>query len=190
MKGKLIKRTNERYDLYYSEDINQLNTIASTQHEPNIGKLSIQNCQVIENGYDLDELAKDYAINQLANPNEYEHSIYAATIQNTYMVGFQKALELLGDKKFSEKDVHHALHLMNNQGRLAYIDNALEMVKKSTEQRDNIIQSLKQNEWDVEVEMECGCNGKYLTLNGTNSICCGDIRPKLDADSCLIFNKI
>lgn len=45
--------------------------------------------------YNLEELAKEFAIQQLADPKEYDTSIYAATIQNTYMVGFQKALELL-----------------------------------------------------------------------------------------------
>ena len=45
--------------------------------------------------YNLEELAKEFAIQQLADPKEYDTSIYAATIQNTYIVGFQKALELL-----------------------------------------------------------------------------------------------
>lgn len=176
MKGKLIKRTNERYDLYYSEDINQLNTIASTQYELNIGKLSIQNCQVIENGYDLDELAIERYGN---DPNLFGGQ------RDGFKEGFQKALELLCDKNFSEKDVHHALHLMNNQGRLAYIDNALEMVKKSTEQRDNIIQSLQQTEWDVEIEMET-CSMNPLDLD------CSEIveRPKINANGCLTLKRI
>jgi len=187
MKGKLIKRTNERYDLYYSEDINQLNTIASTQHEPNIGKLSIQNCQAIENGYyDLDELAKDYAINQLANPNEYEHSIYAATIQNTYMVGFKKALELLGDKKYSEEDIIIAMTCM--QGQEVFYEKTYEETQKSRESYiKNYIQSLQQAEWDVWITMACGLSNGCTEPNVE---CSCEIVPAVDEEGFLIFNKI
>ena len=47
--------------------------------------------------------------------------------------------------------------------------------------------SRKQTEWDVEVEMECVMGCKNLILNGENSVCCGDKKPKLDADGCLIL---
>jgi hypothetical protein len=47
--------------------------------------------------------------------------------------------------------------------------------------------SRKQTEWDVEVEMECVMGCQNLILNGENSVCCGDKKPKLDADGCLIL---
>ena len=49
--------------------------------------------------------------------------------------------------------------------------------------------SRKQTEWDVEVEMECVMGCQNLILNGENSVCCGDKKPKLDADGCLILNE-
>jgi hypothetical protein len=93
--SKLIKRTNGRYDLY-SDDINQINTIASTQHELNVSKLSIRNCESISNGYDLDELAKEYSKGKSSS------NVFREAHEEDFKKGFQKALELLVDKKFSE----------------------------------------------------------------------------------------
>ena len=60
-------------------------------------KLSLKNCEAIENGYDLDELA-DKLTGQYAtlNPKSFKRGV---------LYGFQKALELLGDKKFNEDDM-------------------------------------------------------------------------------------
>ncbi len=53
MKAELVKRQ-DRWDLY-GEDGSK---IASSAPNP-IGKLSIKNCEAIENGYDVFELAYD-----------------------------------------------------------------------------------------------------------------------------------
>jgi hypothetical protein len=47
--------------------------------------------------------------------------------------------------------------------------------------------SRKQTEWDIEIEMECVMGCQNLILNGENSVCCGDKKPRLDADGCLIL---
>ena len=210
MRGKLIKRSDVRYDFYYSEDVDQLNTL-STIYNPN-GKLSIKNCESIANGYDLDELAEERTKNQLIRLLGFENKEEVLDdIQKRkfyFIEGAKAILEIIGDKKFSESDMHHALHLMNNQVRLAYIDNALEMVKKSTEQRDKIIKSLQQTEFDVEIVEEgdinqCdGCNSKhklndlgmhiYPDSTRVYMVCQANKykKPKLDADGCLILKRV
>jgi hypothetical protein len=169
MEAKLIK--DKHIDNFYYLKID-INTYATT-HKESFRVLSHKNCEAIELGYDLMKLAEENSHKYYDVKTTDWHCNY-----NGFFSGFQKALELLGDKKYSESDMHHALHLMNNQVRLAYIDNALEMVKKSTEQRDKIIKSLQQTEWDVEIVME-----RYPGL----SLCAAS--PELDADGCIILKR-
>jgi hypothetical protein len=58
-------------------------------------KLSLKNCQAIENGYDLDEL--------VLKKDLVKH--FGMMVISTLIEGFQKALEILGDKKFSGDDI-------------------------------------------------------------------------------------
>lgn len=129
-------------------------------------KLSLKNCQAIENGYDLDELARDCEITPT-----YAH-------EQGFITGFQKALEILGDKKFSEDDV-------------------ISMIRKSRETgltAEYLILAFQQTEWDVEIEMICphpedtyrcgmgyGCDADGC--NHPNKV------PYLDKDGCLILKR-
>ena len=189
MKGTLKKVSENEYSLFTDNKLNGLLT----------HKLSIKNCQAIENGYDLDELAEERTKNQLIRLLGFENKEEVLDdIQKRkfyFIEGAKAILEILGDKKFSEEDVHHALHLMNNQGRIPYIDNALEMVTKTTEQRDKIIQSLQPKEWEIEIEMICPhpedtyvCGIQYGCdedgCNNPNQI------PYLDKNGCLILKRI
>ena len=103
MKAKLIK-TIDGYELFTQGFLK-----GSTNHglidslnieEGSIRyKLSLKNCQAIENGYDLDELAREIT--------DKEHLLatqYSKGFEKGIIVGFQKALELMGDKKFSEEE--------------------------------------------------------------------------------------
>ena len=60
MKGKLIKTSNGIYDLF--EGTRFISTTDSPDGTAN--KLSLKNCQAIERGYDLDELAKNIKTDQ------------------------------------------------------------------------------------------------------------------------------
>jgi hypothetical protein len=80
-----------------------------------------------------------------------------------FKIGFQKALELMGDKKFSEEDVREAFFHVQNEPTF-----------------DVFIQSLQQTEWDVEVVME------KIDL----SFGCYKIQPKFDEEGCLILKRI
>jgi hypothetical protein len=162
MKGKLVKRSNDRFDLYSIEDKNQINTIASSFDNPK-GKLSLKNCQAIELGYDLNELAMGYDL--------YEKINFVGQMR-AYKEGFQKALEILGDKKFTENNIDEAF------------DTGYEMLdspKKYNDTLKDFKESLEQTEWDVEILCLHTGNPKYTTNTGL---------PKLDENGCLILKRL
>ena len=176
MKAKLIKTKGDHYDL----KVESIGLYTSTyQWTSNGNLLSKENYQAIERGYDLDELAEEFAKN---------HSIYPTAQDDTkygFKHGFQKALEVIGDKKFREEDMNNAIDmcikLMNDKG------------SEFREHKQTIIQSLQQTEWDVEVDME----KKLVLVNGYENQPKNVIGfvtnyflksvPKLDADGCLIL---
>lgn len=167
MEVQLVKRE-DRYDLYLLHG----HKIASTLNGAG-SKLSLKNCQAIEYGYDLDELIKKEIIDERLHPNDGAKKEGIAR-------GFELALEILGDKKFSEEDVKKIIHWST-------LD---EDVRLSEEE---LFQSLQPNEWDVTVEMEYvgECNGNndegcFQDSPGHNCGCF-ERRPKLDEDGCLIL---
>lgn len=114
-------------------------------------KLSIKNCEEIANGYDLDELEElaQKDIHNLKPINPHPASFFAG-----YRRGFQKALEILKDKKFSEEDIKKAMDLN----------------RKALWTQDEVIQSIQQTEWQVEIVMEdCGVEKVYLGKNNSVS---------------------
>ena len=148
MKGKLIKT-----DVNFLLEDDKGVVIASTSLKRVEGlSLSLKNCQEIERGYDLDELAK----------REYLDGYDTTELcRIAFKDGFQKALEIIGDKKFSEDDLMEAY---------------------SRGQTNSPIQSLQQTEWDVEVVM-------VPAMSNNGNVYYGDI-PKLDATGCLILKRI
>lgn len=158
MKAKLIKLQNGEYDLLIDTNLKNL---AGT-------KLSLKNCQAIERGYDLEDLATDAADNYDASGNW--HVAY-----ELFKAGFQKALELMGDKKFTLED------MMNCWNKALKFQEHKETLGEH-------IQSLQQKEWDVEVEMKPVFDIEYSN-NGhrTEKFNKTEYRPKLDADGCLIL---
>jgi len=168
MEGKLKKIGNE-YKLYAQDD----SCIATSWHSP-YQRLSKKNCQAIVNGYDLDELAEN-------NYPTFNLPLTDTTAINTlkqdsFKEGFQKALEILGDKKFSEEDVTFMFQLGFN------LDNPI-----SRNEYDAHIQSLQQTEWDVEVVIECGEVKQCECSSNEN---CLNPQPKLDEDGCLMLKRI
>ena len=131
MKGKLIKT-----DVNFLLEDDKGVVIATTSLNKEGLTLSIKNCQAIENGYDLDELAIEY----------FKQIHMGFGILEAYKKGFQKALELMGDKKFSEKDL-----------RTAYGVGYLMKINPSDEYHETLnglVQLLQQTEWDVEIVEE------------------------------------
>jgi hypothetical protein len=198
MKAKLVKRSNGRFDLYKIEDVDQLNTIASSFDNPK-GKLSLKNCQAIEHGYDLDELAEEWVFEK----NSHKWSNNDDTAGDNYASfkeGFQKALKLMGDKKFSEGDIKKVVEI-SRQGSLQENHNGYGVSTGSIFVLDNlsvneIIQSLRQTEWDVEIVTKRVIDktkiiGAVKGVKGSgNKITTYKQIPKLDADGCLILKRI
>lgn len=126
MKAKLIKRED---GLYFLHDENG---------KLIYGKLSLKNCEAIVNGYDLDELAENLYLK--SGPDGISDTL-------SFKIGFQKALEILGDKKFSEEDMKSIFEYGWNQRHYDVMDETkLERIK------NRYIQSLQKTEWDVEIE--------------------------------------
>lgn len=151
MKAKLIK-TEEGYTLNDLEG----NPIGQTFGKFKGKKISLKNCEAIANGYDFDELVIDEI------PDSSSTTLQVQRMR--FIHGFQKAVEILGDKKFSDEDLKKAFFHVQNEPTF-----------------DIFIQSLQQTEWEVEIEM---CieytEGGYPVRGGT---------PRLDADGCLILKR-
>ena len=165
MKGKLYKNHNKWWSLWDMEN----NCIANTINVDGFPfKLSIKNCQAIELGYDLDELVED-------NFKGLRDCISDSDIAEFYISLVKTTVtELLGDKKFSERDVKIAYNRGSYDDRLN---------NKKLFSDDKYIQSLQQTEWDVDIVME-------INLNGKNGLDRAKMIPKIDADGCLILKKI
>jgi hypothetical protein len=178
MEGKLVKDFNNYHllidgELYASTD----NNVIGKQ------KLSLKSCETIKLGYDLDELAEEWCMkpeNNWSNNNNEVGDNYGS-----YKEGFQKALEILGDKKFSISEVVELCKIL--------MSNPFEKCGKTYQELiDNYIQSLQQTEWDVEIELICPhpsdtyvCGMKY----GCDGDGCNHPEqiPYLDSDGCLIL---
>jgi hypothetical protein len=185
MEAKLIKngnayslKTNGEYVAFVNEDF--IGYATQEFRDNLLGKLSLKNCQAIELGYDLDELG-DECQNILIKDNWRE----SPSQKIAFTLGFQKALEILGDKKFSEKDIAKAI----NFGVQIEAGNIEVDYKNYKTGENQFIQSLQQTEWDVEIVMACVIGCENLILNGENSLCCGNKKPKLDADGCIILKR-
>ena len=166
MEGKLIK-TGDQFLLRNKED----EVIAITSGTMEGRMLSLKNCQAIENGYDLDELAV------------YHFGIVGSegiSSTHSFKVGFQKALEILGDKKFSEnKLLVDFVYFLNDRHFNKYM--------VDTDEVDLYLESLQQTEWDVEIEMEQYV--KYVPKSLATVYPTGGVRPKLDSNGCLILKR-
>jgi len=158
MKGKLIKT-----DVNFLLEDDKGVVIASTSLNKEGLSLSLKNCQAIELGYDLDEEVSN--IVKTIVPDDRGTDIWYGTSMAVGKLCFQKALELMSDKKFSEEDMRMAFFHVQNEPTF-----------------DVFKQSLQQTEWDVEVVM-------VPAMSNNGNVYYGDI-PKLDATGCLILKRI
>ena len=170
MEAKLIKML-EGYIVSLTGDIDDIYAITNKElaEEHGFYSLPLKNCQAIESGYDLDELANEL----LYSKYPFHPSNDSGYWLDMYKEGFQKALEILGDKKFSEKQLRFAYNRGSYDDRLN---------NKKLFNADKYIQSLQQTEWEVEIVMgdPIGIGDKYTP----------DTKPKLDENGCLILKRI
>ncbi len=176
MKAKLIKDDN----IYGLKDGDKI--IGTSDFQLNMllnypFKLSPKNCEAIKRGYPFDEYEEAIAYaGEYGHPSPEGFSDEQIGRLHGFIDGFQKALELMGDKKFSEEDIRQTLYL-----KTGFDKDGFSFYKSDEE----IIQSLQQTEWDCIIEMENISDGldemaqpQYIK------------QPKLDADGCLILKRI
>ena len=134
MKAKLIKNEGDFYLCIPHESTNEF--IGSTNGMYVQYKVSLKNCQSIERGYDLDKL-----INRAFDNMGYHSTVTPyeeKQFKLGYKIAFREALELMGDKKFSEEDMGNLWDFcVYNKGTFK-----------------EYIQSLQQTEWDVTFDPE------------------------------------
>ena len=135
MNGTLKKVSENEYSLFTDNKLNGLLT----------HKLSIKNCQAIKKGYDLDELCEKYATNPMSNFAKNGHEYVA---KHSFGRGFQKAMELMEGKKYSEMDLMKA-----------YKDGKTSMIKPHRLNMYEYEKSLQHKEWDVTISEELDKDG-------------------------------
>jgi hypothetical protein len=165
MKGRLIKKKDNWYNLYQGEI-----GIGSTYEELQGYKLSLENCQAIELGYDLEGEAIHYS-SEFGDSSPYKYSDEQVGRLHGFIDGFQKALEILGDKKFTEEDMNKFAEYVEYQrgstiSHLSAISNG-SYLKRHLEKKESI--------FDVEIET--------IIQNSTQV-------PKLDENGCIILKRI
>jgi hypothetical protein len=182
MKGKLHKES----EGYYLSVSNK--TIGTTRPLLNFDiieyKLSLKNCQAIERGYDLDELFQKELDELLFTGNLDDESDCKLYKSGMYK-GVRIIFELLGDKKYSEEDIKKVVEI-SRQGSLQKTHNGYGVSTGSVFVLDklsanDIIKSLQQTEWDVEIET-------VPALSNNGNVYYGEI-PKIDENNCLILKK-
>ena len=171
MKGfELVKR--EDHWALYNEDGHK---IAATIDGCN-SKLSPKNCEAIANGYDLDELGTEaYKKHNIDNLSLHEEIQRSGAFLVGHKEGFQKALEILGDKKFSELDM-----------RIAYDAGCNNIDADDNIDFQDTINSLQQTEFDVEIVTELA----YTVNENSETEMMPEPHIKLDAEGNLILKRI
>jgi hypothetical protein len=127
-------------------------------------KLSLKNCQAIELGYDLDELAEEWVdvnSHKWSNNNNEVGDNYGS-----FKSGFQKALELNSTKLFTLED------MMNCWNKVLTFQNHKETLGEH-------LATLQQTEWDVIIKM------RPASLVYISNL----VIEELDADGCLILKR-
>lgn len=184
MEGKLRKR-DEHY-FFWSSDWNPDKEEGFVANTTNLlpTKLSIKNCQSIENGYDLDELVNrafdNMGYHSTVTPHEEKQ------FKLGYKIAFREALEILSDKKFSEKDMGKLHNMIMANIVVRPYQNVYDPVPT-----EKYINSLQQTEWDVEIEMENSLTNGYKNQPDDVYGFIAEYKsvPKLDADGCLILRR-
>ena len=174
MKATLIK---EKEGVYSLLDGNRfISTTECKDDTPN--KLSIKNCEAIERGYDLDELSTSRLATRFDENSGYHKFVFV----EAYKEGFQKALEILGDKKFSELDM-----------RIAYDAGCNNIDADDNIDFQDTINSLQPTEFDVEIVMGTQCRQIDCVDRGElvkSKIVKDGETPMLDKDGCLILKRL
>lgn len=182
---KLIKTSKDQYHIE-SKEFDGAH-LACYPHDITKQKLSLKNCQAIDRDYNLDELIsaelEKLPYTKHLDDGQYNDGQLVGFEMGAYW-GFQTALEILGDKEFSEEDMRDAIQFGLDdmygykQGKQGHTE----------DQKKKYIQSIQQTEWDVEIVKEQYV--KYVPKSIITVYPTGGVRLKVDEDGCLILKKI
>jgi hypothetical protein len=167
MKTKLIHRGNGNYRLYVNEI-----PYATTDNSP-YKKLSKQNCNEIFGLCDVERLTNETFTETNPSLKEYEEGLHIG-----FKIGFNKAMELNNNKKFTEEDM------------IKFADAVYKLRKENQvfEKISELLQSLQQpTEIEVEVEMDEPHQYEMCSNPKDHNSC---LTPKLDLSGCLILKKL
>ena len=139
----------------------------------------------------MDELAENFAINNSIYPSAQDDTEYG------FKFGFQKAVEILSSKKYSEKDVTEiVMHVLNELVLVEKFNKNSLFPETIYQEITSKCKSLQQTEWDVEFETERVIDrtkiiGSVKGVKGSgNKITTYKKIPKLDKNGCLILKRI
>ena len=172
--GEILVKTGEEYILY-SKDKTVLGITSGTIEGR---KLSKQNCEDIERGYDLENLSRERLSTRFDENSGYHKFVFV----EAYKEGFLKAMEILGDKMYTES---HMAYMMAKT--CEFVENHLDRIS-SVEFFNNTIKSLQPKEWDVEICCYIG-NGDKESDSFKDPLVTNTGIPKLDSDGCLILRR-
>lgn len=189
MKGQLVKR-DDRWDLYLSDGQKVASTLPGAT-----GKLSVENCKAVESGYNLDELTADYMTLFPARANDHDRALFRGGMKDGFREGFQKALSIFRDKKFSEEDMRIAY-----DAGASNIDGDGDPIDDVDMDFEGIIHSAQETEWDVEIVgsgtvyktvLDCCTNHhpKFGCTKKNGCSCISNELPQLDVDGCLFLKR-
>ena len=195
MKVRLIKMFVDGWKHYYLKN-EEGRTIGSTNHPfppeslllanhhgITLQKLSYDNCESIENGYDLDELAEEWIDangKKWSNNNNEVGDNYGS-----FKAGFLKAIETMVNNKFTAEDMRTAF----SYGMDVYAEpNDWDKINPY-QKLNNHIQSLQPNSWDVDICCYVG-NGDKESDSFNDPLVTNTGVPKLDENNCLILKRI
>jgi hypothetical protein len=136
------------------------------QKDYELQKLSIENCNLIFGIFDVEKLAEDFAKNNSIYPSAKDDTEYG------FKHGFNKALELNKDKKFSLEQVIEAMSL--------YKRNEFAMSK--------VLVMVLEEPQDIEVEIEMAEVESYKDKMG--NLRTEKTFPRVDKNGCLIIKKL
>lgn len=216
MKRKLIKKDSQYYCFDKNTVIVGTTDKSLLEHKPlATQKLSIKNCEAIANGYDLDDsvdyfkkgktyiqqdgviiLAGEYGNDGIVIKDPLKSrgvGHYSNTWNPKAFCEYNlEALEILGDKKFSQYDVLDVVnHVLHKMVLIEGFDKQYLFPESVYHEVTTKCQSIQQNEWDVEIETEIvpdldsrnKIDGQIFSTNKKEV-------PKIDEDGCLILKRI
>jgi hypothetical protein len=158
---------------------NEIMIACVDHHDPSVLRISLKNCKAIERGYDLDNEA-----NRFMASGKTIGGGDSGWIKSAFKEGFQKAIELMVDKKFTEDDI-----------RKAYFQGEKDSCVKgghTKDMSDEFIQSLYQNKWEVAIVTEDNftpTDEKYIDEVGSGNFFEHSKKPKFDQDGCVILRR-